>query len=35
VEGEGEDISKLTEVQEEEPEKEEVIEYSPDPDDRC
>jgi hypothetical protein len=32
VEGETEDISKLTEVQEEEPEKEEVIEYSPDPD---
>jgi hypothetical protein len=25
------DISKLTEVQEEEPEKEEVVEYSPDP----
>jgi hypothetical protein len=32
VEGETEDISKLTEVREEEPEKEEVIEYSPDPD---
>jgi hypothetical protein len=32
VEGETEDISKLTEVQAEEPEKEEVIEYSPGPD---
>jgi hypothetical protein len=30
VEGETEDISKLTEVKEEESEKEEVIEYSPD-----
>ena len=32
MEGETEDISKLTEVPEEEPEKEEVVEYSPDPD---
>ena len=32
MEGETEDISKLTEVQEEEPAREEVVDYSPDPD---
>jgi hypothetical protein len=32
VEGETEDISKLIEAREDESEKEEVIEYSPDPD---
>jgi hypothetical protein len=32
VEGETENTSKLTEVREDESEKEEVVEYSPDPD---